>query len=234
MSAFADILAALRQPNIWFILGVQDYMRQFGRTILGPVWAIAQPLVFVAAIGFFFAPFMSDDPGRYTVYVAIGFAVFTFISGAINECGSAFLTHKGVIQNFAAPMFVHILREAMRNICRFAAQLLVAALVMVWHRIPLEPIALLAIAGLAVNIAASIFLSLAISMLTVRWGDFKFAVGAVMRLMFFATPILWVINDKKSVRAAVAELNPFTHYIEIIRQPLLGAAPATSRSLKRR
>lgn len=225
MNALNDIIAAIRQPNIWFILGVQDYLRQFERTALGAFWAFAQPLVFVAAIGFFFAPFMSDNQGEYVIHVAIGFAIYTFVSGALSECGNAFITHRGIIQNFSTPMFVHILREEMRNICRLAAQLLVAGLVMVVYSYGLGPVAFLAILGIAINLIAALAASLVVSMITVRWGDTQFAIGAIMRLMFFATPIIWVADADGGVRTLAAKLNPITHFIEIVRAPLLGEAP---------
>jgi ABC-2 type transport system permease protein len=47
--------------------------------------------------------------------------------------------------------------------------------------------------------------------------------------MFFLTPIVWIYDDLASSpnpdiaeRARLAEFNPFLHFLEIIRRPLLG------------
>ncbi|MEM7662709.1 MAG: ABC transporter permease [Pseudomonadota bacterium] len=225
MSAFSDVSNALRQPNIWFVLGVQDYRFQFGRTAAGLLWAFIQPALWITAIGFFFAPFMGNDSGAYIIHVAFGLAMFTFMSGAISEYGLCFMTHKTIIQNFSLPMFIHVLRDATRNTCRLATELTVAFAAVIFLRHSLEPVALLAVFGLAVNIIAAVAISLGVSMLTVRWRDIQFAIRAVMRLMFFMTPILWSVDQTSGARATVANINPLTHFIEIVRQPILGEVP---------
>jgi ABC-type polysaccharide/polyol phosphate export permease len=48
-------------------------------------------------------------------------------------------------------------------------------------------------------------------------------VASAMQVLFFFTPIVWfpeLIPD----RAYVVDLNPFHHFIEILRQPMLGGA----------
>ena len=41
-----------------------------------------------------------------------------------------------------------------------------------------------------------------------------------MRLMFFVTPILWM-PGQNGILAGAARINPMTHYLAIIRDPLL-------------
>jgi homopolymeric O-antigen transport system permease protein len=40
----------------------------------------------------------------------------------------------------------------------------------------------------------------------------------------FATPIMWTVNSLGNA-TIVAEVNPVYHLIEIVRSPMLGAAP---------
>jgi ABC-2 type transport system permease protein len=48
-------------------------------------------------------------------------------------------------------------------------------------------------------------------------------------LTFFLTPVVWIYDDllnspnpTTAERARIAEINPFLHFIEIIRRPMLG------------
>ena len=54
-------------------------------------------------------------------------------------------------------------------------------------------------------------------------------IASVVQLMFFLTPIVWIYEDflnspnpEIAERARIAEVNPFLHFIEIIRRPMLG------------
>jgi ABC-2 type transport system permease protein/lipopolysaccharide transport system permease protein len=46
-------------------------------------------------------------------------------------------------------------------------------------------------------------------------------VTSVMQIVFFMTPIIWSA-DKMPQRAWLLTVNPFYHFIEIVRSPLLG------------
>lgn len=51
-------------------------------------------------------------------------------------------------------------------------------------------------------------------------------VGSVMSLMFFITPIVWQVDQLPPGRAHLADLNPLTILLELMRQPILGGVPA--------
>ena len=62
-----------------------------------------------------------------------------------------------------------------------------------------------------------------------RFRDLNPIIGSVVQLMFFLTPIVWIYEDflnspnpAIAERARLAELNPFLHFIEMIRRPMLG------------
>ena len=42
-----------------------------------------------------------------------------------------------------------------------------------------------------------------------------------MRMAFFATPILWKTKDIGFLGSYILQLNPFTYYLAIVRDPLL-------------
>jgi ABC-2 type transport system permease protein/lipopolysaccharide transport system permease protein len=46
----------------------------------------------------------------------------------------------------------------------------------------------------------------------------------LVNIVFFVTPIFWR-KEMLAERGLLAEFNPFFHFIEIVRAPLLGQAP---------
>jgi ABC-type polysaccharide/polyol phosphate export permease len=47
-------------------------------------------------------------------------------------------------------------------------------------------------------------------------------------MMFLLTPVLWYPDQLPQEHRLIAELNPFTYLIDLIREPLLGKAPPLS------
>ena len=60
----------------------------------------------------------------------------------------------------------------------------------------------------------------ALSVVTTRYRDVQQLIGAVITILFLVTPIFW---EKKALSATwIYELNPFTYFIDVLREPLLG------------
>ncbi len=49
-----------------------------------------------------------------------------------------------------------------------------------------------------------------------------------MTLLFFITPIIWQLSLLPTQHQQLAQLNPFTHFIELLRSSALGHAPSLS------
>jgi lipopolysaccharide transport system permease protein len=68
------------------------------------------------------------------------------------------------------------------------------------------------------------WINLLFGMLGARFKDIEYAVAALIPLLFFVSPVLYR-PDYLPFSAALIWLNPFSHFIEIIRAPLLGTPP---------
>jgi ABC-2 type transport system permease protein len=67
-----------------------------------------------------------------------------------------------------------------------------------------------------------------IGVIATRFRDVPPVTGSIVTLMFFMTPIVWDYDQLRraggavSERARLAELNPFLHFVEILRRPMIG------------
>jgi ABC-2 type transport system permease protein len=73
------------------------------------------------------------------------------------------------------------------------------------------------------------WVALLFGIVTTRFRDLTPITQSIVQLMFFLTPIVWIYEDLLNSpnpaiaeRARLAEFNPFLHFVEIIRRPLLG------------
>jgi lipopolysaccharide transport system permease protein len=80
---------------------------------------------------------------------------------------------------------------------------------------------LLCVPGLAIVYLFVVSLSVIISMICVRYRDVPPVVAALLQLLFFISPIIWLPSHIKGGEIIV-ELNPIAYLLSITRDPLMG------------
>jgi len=227
--AFRDIAGGWQQRSLWGHLGLQDIKQGYRRSVIGPLWITLSMAVTAIALGILYSMLFQMPLEQHLPYLTVGFIVWNFIAGCINDGATVFIANEGLIKHLPAPLSVHVYRLVWRQLLFFAHNLVVwVALVLIFPK-PLslsDLIAIPAIILLAVNGAWVAFL---VGIFATRFRDIPPIIGSLVQLMFFMTPIVWnydeVRNSGNSAlaeRAVLAEWNPFLHFVEIVRRPLLG------------
>lgn len=91
---------------------------------------------------------------------------------------------------------------------------------------------LLVIPGFALLAANAMWASVLLGIISTRFRDLPQLIGALVQLMFYMTPIVWPMDQLTDARSArhqlahiilpVLKLNPFYHFVQVVRGPLLG------------
>ena len=79
----------------------------------------------------------------------------------------------------------------------------------------------MAIPGFALIVWTGFWASFTLGVLNARYRDFGQLVAAFMTFLFFLTPIFW-LPERLGEYAVYVNFNPFYHFIEVIRGPILG------------
>ena len=101
--ALRDILDGGRLWYVWGALGWHDIRQRYRRSKLGPFWLTISLGVMIGALSGLYAGLFKVDGAWYLPHVAIGFVVWSFISGLINEGCNAFIDGQGQHQAGAVP-----------------------------------------------------------------------------------------------------------------------------------
>jgi ABC-2 type transport system permease protein len=94
-----------------------------------------------------------------------------------------------------------------------------------WYSLSAIP----AFALLAINAG---WITLFLGVISTRFRDFPQLIGSIIQLLFYLTPIVWPIDqlyaggnrDQVEWALQFVYLNPFYHFVQIIRAPLIGQA----------
>jgi ABC-type polysaccharide/polyol phosphate export permease len=80
---------------------------------------------------------------------------------------------------------------------------------------------LMVVPGLAVFMLNAVSVGLLASIVCARFRDVPQIVSSLLQITFFVTPIIWQPELLKD-RHFLIDSNPFYHFVEIIRAPMLG------------
>ncbi len=228
-AAVIDLRRGWEQRSLWGHLGWQDIRQRYRRSVLGPVWITISMAVTAVALGILYSGLFDIELARFLPHVLVGFIVWAFISGCIAEGSEVFIANEGLIKHLPSPLSVHVYRLVWRQTLFFAHNLIVYAVMLFVYPQPLKWTAVYAVVAFAVLAVNGAWVALAVGIITARFRDILPITQSVVQLMFFLTPIVWVYdelvnspNPDIAARARLAEFNPFLHFVEIIRRPLLG------------
>ena len=226
--AYGDLAAGWQQRRLWGHLGLQDVRQGYRRSVLGPLWITISMAVTAFALGILYSALFALNLRTFLPYVATGLIIWTFIAGCINQGTEVFIRNEGLIKHLPSPLSVHVFRMVWHQVLLFAHNLAVWAILMVVFRRGLGFEALLAIPALAVVVANGLWVAFLVGIIATRFRDIPPVMASIVQLMFFLTPIVWIYADFRDrpgaigERARLAEFNPFLHFLEILRAPMIG------------
>lgn len=214
-----EIHAGLKRHSVWLALATEDIGDQHRRTTLGPLWLMANYLLLA---GTFIAIFRRGEGIEdYPAYVATGLFVWLLIAEVFNKSVSLFAREEGFIKGTTLPLFVYVMRLTTQvgiRACYIGIGWL--GLMLVAGYVP-ELDWLNALVGallIALTIPAAVTVN---AILGAFFPDLQFIVSNLMRIGMFLTPIFWTPEDRGGMRAILYNYNPFSHYLALVREPIL-------------
>jgi ABC-2 type transport system permease protein len=227
--AWRDLVDGYRRRELWLHLGWQDIKQRYRRSVLGPIWITISMAVTAIALGILYAGLFGNDLSIQLPYILVGFIVWAFISGCVIEGADVFIANEGLIKHLPAPLSVHVYRLVWRQTLLFAHNMIVYLIMLVVFPQPLHWTVVFAIPAFLLLMINGAWVALLFGIVTTRFRDLTPITQSIVQLMFFLTPIVWIYEDLLNSpnpaiaeRARLAEFNPFLHFVEIIRRPLLG------------
>lgn len=204
-----------------------DFAVHYRKTMIGPVWVLMGPTLFITTLGLLFAEVASIDRSVFIPHLTIGFITWTLIQGFVTGSTTVFQRGRAQIMQGGMSLIEIVIVDVMRTVLQFLHQIIIVGVVFYLFEVPLTFYSLMSFVGLAVLIANGAWLTMFFGIVGARYRDLSEIVMAIMRIAFLATPIIWMPGDAGNVMNAFLTFNPFYHFLEIVRAPLLGNEVAT-------
>ncbi|WP_349943201.1 ABC transporter permease [Fulvimarina sp. MAC8] len=219
--AWEDFRQGLAMRELWIFLGWRDVRKHYRRSVIGPFWLTLSMGIMVGSLGFLYSQIFGMDISTYLPFLAVGFILWGFISGTITAACNVFSGATASIRQIRLPLSVYIFQFVWSQLINLAHNFLIYLIVLVLFEIAINWSILLFIPAIGIYILNGIFFVMVLGPLCARFRDIPMIVISFVQVIFFMTPILWS-SEQIPQRVAFVALNPFYHFIEIARDPLLG------------
>lgn len=218
----ADIVDGLLSIHIWPVIGWQEVLKRYRRSVLGPFWLTISTGVMIGVMGPLYGKLFNLDIGSYFAHLAVSLVLWQFIAQCITDSCITFMAAEGYIKQVKLPLSLHVLAVVWKNLIIFFHNAVVIVIVMAYYR-PQVGISLLVVPfGIALIAVNGFVYGTIFALLCARFRDIPLIVMNLMQVAFFLSPVMWQPQMLGRHKWTV-NLNPFYHFLEIVRAPLLGA-----------
>ena len=219
-----DLVEGIKRWRVALYIAWSDTRARYRRSVLGPLWLTLGTAVGVVGLGLLWSELLKIERATFLPSLTAGLIIWQLLAGCITESTTAFIRQSHVIRNLKMPYFIHPLQLLLRQLVNFAHNIFVYMAVAIIFSVPLTSSTLLVVPGLVLLSLNLLWMALFLGMLGARFRDVEYAVGALIPLLFFISPVIYR-PDYLPFSAKLIWLNPLSHLIEVVRSPLLGITP---------
>lgn len=223
--SFADWLQGTRQVDLWGTLAWYDTVLRYRRSLLGPLWITLSMGLLLLGMGPLYAVLFDVPLSRFYPHLALGVIFWHFFVGTITEACQVFIAAAPYLKQASFPLSVFVWRSLAKQVIQLAHHIILYVPVAIWAGVGLSSRQLVFVPGLLLVLVNLHAISIILGILTARYRDMAPIVASAMQFLMFLTPVFWM-PDALHGRAKYILWNPLAQLLDVVRLPLLGAAPA--------
>ena len=212
------------QRELLYFLVWRDISVRYKQTILGPAWAILQPLLMMVIFTVIFGRFAGiDSEGLpYAVFVFAGLIPWTLFSQGMAQAALSLVNQQQMLTKVYFPrLFVPVAAASV-----FLVDLLISlgiyALVMLYYGVTPSWGSLWLVLLIPLTLVATLGIGLALAGLTVFYRDFKHVVPFLIQILMYVTPVIYPAKLISVRWQLILSLNPMFGIVTAYRSAILG------------
>ena len=213
--------SVLRSRRVLYLLVTRDLKVRYAGSLLGYVWTVLEPLLTAGVYWFVFTMVFSRAglaPGvPYIVFLLAALLPWNWANGVLTEASRALTREAKLVRSTNTPRETWVFRAVLSKGMEFLFSIpvlvgfMLVLRVAVPARVVFVPFAVLLLGVLLVGLA------LLIAPLAVLFSDVERVIRIFLRLLFYASPVIYAVRNVPADLAWVYALNPFAGILDLIR-----------------
>ena len=219
----------LRYRDLIVLFVRRTFVSQYKQTVLGPAWAVIQPLLTTVVLTVVFGNIAGLAPAgvpSFAFYLC-GSIAWGYFSACLTATSTTFTSNAAILGKVYFPRLVMPISTVLSQLISFAVQFCFFLLFLVYYIVTganvnpnvwilLTPVLLLHLALLSLGVG------IIISALTTKYRDLAMVVSFGVQLWMYATPVAYDLTLIPERFLGLYMLNPVTPVITMFRYAFLG------------
>jgi lipopolysaccharide transport system permease protein len=221
-------------------LGKEFVLKRYRKTYLGPIWILLKPGIDILSRSVFFGGVLNVHSGNrpYFIFIAFASAGWMIFERAWHWGTRCVQFSTRTVSGLHFPRSMALLSTAIPTLVDFFLYALVAIVgtfyyLVVRHHYYLAPPQqmVIGVAGLVMLILFGLSLGLVTSPIAALTKESRYLVTYTNQILYFVTPIVYPISSIPAKYRMIAEYNPLTGPIEMVKFGFLSTAAPEAKSL---
>jgi len=188
---------------------------------LGYFWWLLDPLLNIAVYYFLVVIILDRGGEDYALFLVIGLIVWRLISSSINTSANSVLRYSSIINQVYLPKFIFPLSFTITQLINFLFGTIVIGLFLIFYaEVPTWHIVLLTII-IIITITFLLAVGSVLGFFTVFIRDIDNLLSHVIRIFFYASPIIWEGGRLPPEYGFVVAANPIAIIVDSYRDVLM-------------
>ncbi len=211
-----------RRELLWFLI-LRDFSVRYKQTVLGPAWAVVQPLVNMLIFTMIFGRFVQvpSEGFPYPVFVFAGLIPWTLFSQGMSAAALSLVSQQHLLTKIYFPRLFVPIGTACIYLIDLAISIGLYALVLLYYRIAPSPGTAWLLLLVPLTLVATLGLGLTLAALTVFYRDFKHVVPFLVQILMYLSAVVY---PARLVGRwwPIFSFNPMFGIIDAYRSAILG------------
>ncbi len=197
---------------------------RYSTSALGYVWSVLDPLVMSAIYWFVFTQIFQRGVGEdpYIVFLIVALLPWVWFNSSVGDFTRAFRKDARLVRSTAIPRSIWINRIVLSKGIEFLCSLPVLVLFVVIAAFTETPVQLnwcllLFPVAMLLQVMLLVGLGLLVAPLCVLYTDLERTTALILRALFYASPIIYGVNDLPGAFSQLAALNPLSGIFTLYR-----------------
>lgn len=201
------------------LLTARDLRVRYSTSALGYLWSILDPLLMSLIYWFIFTQVFQRPAGvqPYIVFLLTALLPWVWFNGAASDMTRAFLKDVKLVRSVSLPRSLWVNRIMLGKGVEFLLSLPIVIVFAIFSGAQLNWLVVLFPLAVVLQAALISGIGLIVAPLVVFFRDLERATKLILRILFYASPIIYSVSDLPGFAQPLAWLNPLSGIFSLYR-----------------
>jgi lipopolysaccharide transport system permease protein len=227
-----ELVDLWRYRRLLLMLMWRDVKGRYRQTLLGPLWFVIGPLMRMVIFSLILGQVarLPSDGVPYPIFSYAALLPWELFAGAVGRSTGSLVEYMPIVSKVYFPRLIVPVAAALSGLVDFGISFVILLVMALLYRFPLGPRLLVLLPLILLALALALAVGMSLAALQVRYRDVGNALGYLMQLWFYGTPVVYsaaLISERlPEAMRWLYQLNPMNGVVEGFRWALLGVGRA--------